>query len=127
MQYVCVALPTSTTRHMHCIALHCIATSATFTRIKNIYKHICGPIPIASLQLSPPHPFPKTVPLNMNQTHARVTVKKKLGTSVAAIAAANNIKNVNRIKVGQKLTIPGSEPAAASAQDKADIEKDKTQ
>ncbi len=49
-------------------------------------------------------------------------IAKKLGTSVAAIAKANNIKNVNRIKVGQKLTIPGSEPAAASAQDKADIE-----
>ncbi|MBP6177802.1 MAG: LysM peptidoglycan-binding domain-containing protein, partial [Anaerolineales bacterium] len=30
----------------------------------------------------------------------------KYGTTVAAIAAANDIKNINNIKVGQVLVIP---------------------
>ena len=33
-------------------------------------------------------------------------VAVKYGTTVAAIASANNIKNINNIKVGQELVIP---------------------
>ena len=42
-------------------------------------------------------------------------IARKFGTSVTAIAAANGIKNVNRIGVGQKLTIPSSEPEVGTA------------
>ena len=34
------------------------------------------------------------------------SVAIKFGTTVAAIASANDIKNINSIKVGQVLTIP---------------------
>ena len=46
-------------------------------------------------------------------------IARKFGTSVSAIAAANGIKDINRIGVGQKLTIPGGEPevGTASAED----------
>lgn len=40
-------------------------------------------------------------------------IAKKYGTTVQAIASANNIANVNLIRVGQKLTIPGTAPAPA--------------
>lgn len=46
-------------------------------------------------------------------------IARKFSTSVSAIAAANGIKDINRIGVGQKLTIPGGEPevGTASAED----------
>ena len=40
-------------------------------------------------------------------------IAKKYGTTVQAIASANNITNVNLIRVGQKLTIPGKNKAPA--------------
>ena len=33
---------------------------------------------------------------------------RKYNTSVSALAQANNIKNVNQIRTGQRLTIPDS-------------------
>jgi len=48
-----------------------------------------------------------------------IKIAKKFNTSVAAIAAANGIEDINRIDVGQKLIIPGGEPdvGTASAED----------
>lgn len=38
-------------------------------------------------------------------------IARRYNTTVARIAQANNIKNINLIRVGQKLTIPGTTPA----------------
>lgn len=48
-------------------------------------------------------------------------IARKFGTSVSAIASANGIRDVNKIGVGQKLTIPGGEPEVGTASAK-DIE-----
>lgn len=46
-------------------------------------------------------------------------IAKRNNTTVEAIAAANNIKNVNRIGAGQRLVMPGQKATAPAA--KADV------
>lgn len=68
---------------------------------------------------APPPPGPTPVPPQPPATQTHVVqpgdtlsrIAARYGTTVQAIAQANNIVNVNLIFVGQVLTIPGSGPA----------------
>lgn len=54
-------------------------------------------------------PNSRTHTVQAGETLAKIA--SRLGTTVKAIAEANGIRDVNRIKVGQVLKIPGSPPA----------------
>lgn len=58
-------------------------------------------------------PEAKTEVYTVKKGDTLSAIAKKYGTTVNALASANNIKNVNLIKVGQKLTIPGNTAAPA--------------
>lgn len=48
-------------------------------------------------------------------------IAKRFGVTIQAIEGANNLRNANRISIGQKLVIPGSQSAASAQPTAAEI------
>jgi N-acetylmuramoyl-L-alanine amidase len=71
--------------------------------------------PTAGTTAEPSSPTGKTITHTVQRGETLSGIAQRYGTTVAAIIAANNIKNPSLIYSGQKLNIPTSGTAAASA------------
>ena len=73
----------------------------------------------AALLLAPATPSPADAkPYTVVKGDTFSKIAKKFGVSVAVLKAANpQIKNVNKIKIGDEITIPAPEPSPGDAVD----------
>jgi membrane-bound lytic murein transglycosylase D len=68
----------------------------------------------AKLEALPESDQPQFVTHRVGRGETLSSIARRYGTSISAIVAANNIRNANRLKIGQLLQIPGSQQYTAS-------------
>ena len=62
--------------------------------------------------VAPPYPLETAQKYVVQSGDSLSAISDKFGVSMRDIKAANNIVNVNKIRAGQTLLLPGDEPAA---------------